>query len=116
MKKVIRCAPGFSVALAGLLLSGCGGGFVESGLGPALQRCTELPQDADTWRPGCATHRNMVAVAADPRDLTRARAEAPRDAMRRDAVIAGYARKRSEGEQAAAPRPASQASEKGGSQ
>jgi hypothetical protein len=116
MRKIIRRAPGISAALAGMLLSGCGGGFIESNLGPpSLQRCTELPQDADTWRPGCATHRNMAAVAADPRDLTRARAEAPRDAMRRDAVIAGYARKRSEADQAA-PRPASMASEKGGSQ
>jgi hypothetical protein len=96
-----------------LALGGCGGSFVGSDLGLAGAGCTH-PQERDGWRPGCATHRNMAAMAADPKDLTRARAEAPSDAMRRDAVIAAYAGKRSGGGQA--PVMAGVASDRGGSQ
>jgi type IV pilus biogenesis protein CpaD/CtpE len=99
------------VVVAALMLSGCA---VESEIGLPPRGCPDLSREVDGWRPGCATHRNMVAVAADPRDLRRARAEAPRDAMRRDAVIAAYAGKRAAGEPVAAMADGA-ASEKGGS-
>ena len=98
-----------------ILLSGCGGSFVESDLGLPLHYCGGPSQDAAAWRPGCATHRNMAAIAAAPDDLIRARAEAPRDATRRDAVLAAYGRKRS-GREQAEPVAVSAAGEKGDGQ
>lgn len=110
------CGGGTRLAMAfGLLavLGGCGGGFVEDGA--SLPGGCGHPQRGDAWRPGCATHRNMAAMAADPDDLTRARAESPRDAMRRDAVIAAYAGKGAGGGSAPST-AAGAASEKGSSQ
>jgi type IV pilus biogenesis protein CpaD/CtpE len=45
------------------------------------------------WRPGCATRRNIAALAAHSDDLDHPRQEAPRDAMRRDAVFSRYAQR-----------------------
>jgi type IV pilus biogenesis protein CpaD/CtpE len=101
-----------------MLPAGCTDRFVETDVGLPQQRCAELSGSADAWRPGCATHRNMATIAADRRDLIRARAEAPRDAVRRDAVIAAYARGRPDGPSGATTPPAlaSTAGERGGSQ
>lgn len=57
------------------------------------------------WLPGCATKRNIAALAEHPGDLDTPRGEAPRDSMRRDAVISGYTRSSASGE----PRAPSQA-------
>jgi hypothetical protein len=65
---------------------------------------TALSPDSD-WRPGCATRRNLAALAENPRDLERPRQEAPRDAMRRDGVISQYGQSR--GMAPAAPASAS---------
>jgi type IV pilus biogenesis protein CpaD/CtpE len=68
------------VALAApVLLAGCGGGEADA-----------------EWRPGAATRGNIAALAANPDDLYLPRREAPRDAVRRDAVIGHYAQRRAD--------------------
>jgi hypothetical protein len=87
---------GFAAALAAMAaLAGCGDGFPDRDLlSAAAPLCSPAQQSAETWRPGCATRRNLAAIAAYPEDLYIARREGPRDAMRRDAVIAGYMQSR----------------------
>lgn len=48
------------------------------------------------WRPGAATRGNIAALAANPDDLYLPRREAPRDAVRRDAVIGHYGQRRTD--------------------
>ncbi len=73
------------------ILTGCGGGLVSSDLtSPEALQCSVGHQAATDWRPGCATRRNLVAIAENPDDLFIPRSETPRDAMRRDVVIGGY--------------------------
>jgi hypothetical protein len=67
--------------------------------------CETVSSPDSDWRPGCATRRNLAALAENPRDLERPRQEAPRDAMRRDAVISQYGQSR--GMAPAAPASAS---------
>jgi hypothetical protein len=78
-------------------LAGCGGSLVSSDLTSpdALPCSTGHPATTD-WRPGCATRRNLVAIAENPDDLFIPRSETPRDAMRRDAVIGGYMQSRAD--------------------
>jgi Pilus biogenesis CpaD protein (pilus_cpaD) len=94
----------FAAAFAAMaVLAGCGGRFPDPDLLSApAPLCSAAQQSAETWRPGCATRRNLAAIAAYPEDLYIARREGPRDAMRRDAVIAGYAQSRAN---TAAPAP-----------
>lgn len=68
--------------------------------------CENAPSPDMDWRPGCATRRNLAALAENPRDLERPRQEAPRDAMRRDAVISQYGQSRGTAPTAAASAPA----------
>jgi type IV pilus biogenesis protein CpaD/CtpE len=71
-------------------------------VGPDLEQASDRHVDCAStaaatdmnWRPGCATRRNLAALAETPSDLTRPRQEAPRDAVRRDAVINSYAQSR----------------------
>jgi hypothetical protein len=107
---MIDCGVLGRAALLGAVLGlgGCGGSFVGGDLGLAPGGCASHPQERDGWRPGCATHRNMLAMAADSKDLIRARAETPRDAMRRDAVIAAYAGKHAGAVQAVSGKEGSQ--------
>jgi len=74
------------IALASLcaLLSACGNGFA----GETAE--TLNPSGCASGRLGCATDQNIAALAARPSDLVRPRREQPRDAVRRDAVIAAY--------------------------
>lgn len=91
MAKTDLFGRGALAAIMVAMLGGCGNGFVASDVTLPPRDCR--PGVTEAWRPGCATHRNMAAMAADPQDLRRARAEGPRDSMRRDAVIGGYGRK-----------------------
>lgn len=72
---------GLSVAALAVpaLLAGCGGGEADA-----------------EWRPGAVTRGNIAALAANPDDLYLPRREAPRDAVRRDAVIGQYAQRRAD--------------------
>jgi hypothetical protein len=94
-----------TLALTALLpLTGCGtDSFSRDPFSDASARCGE---DRGEWRPGCATMANIAAQADNRRDLDTPRREAPRDAMRRDALISGYARSNAGDEP---PRGASQA-------
>ena len=74
-------------------------------LSDAPLACGTAPSPDSDWRPGCATRRNLAALAEDPRDLERPRQEAPRDAMRRDAVISQYGQSRSTASATAASAP-----------
>jgi len=65
-------------------------------------QCSSAQREDDPWRPGCATHRNIAAMAENPDDLYVSRRSAPRDAMRRDAVLGAYMRNRSSAPQATA--------------
>jgi type IV pilus biogenesis protein CpaD/CtpE len=76
-------------------------------LSATTSTCDSQSQPDSDWRPGCATRRNLAALAENPRDLERPRQEAPRDAMRRDAVISQYGQSR--GMAPAAPASASAA-------
>ncbi len=73
---------------------GCAGPDGEAGFSHIPPPCEAEHAAKEAWRPGCATHRNLAAMAARPDDLYLARPEAPRDAMRRDAVIGNYAKSR----------------------
>ena len=55
-------------------LSACADSFVEKDVGAAPLSCENKSREAHRWRPGCATHRNIVAAMADPADLYLARA------------------------------------------
>ncbi len=97
-------AAGLAVVLA---LTGCGGGSVlGEPFGEAAPSCSRVTTLDEDWRAGCATRRNLAALAANPDDLYLARRETPRDAMRRDAVINNYAQSRAN----AAPQAAGAAS------
>lgn len=78
-----------ALALVTLLpLAACGAGTLsQDPFGDAGAGCGD---DHRTWRPGCATKRNIAALAEHPRDLVKPRSEGPRDSMRRDALISGY--------------------------
>lgn len=79
------------LALIALLpLVGCGSGTFDQD--PFADAAAECGGDHDRWRPGCATQRNIAALADNPADLRTPRSEAPRDSMRRDALISGYVR------------------------
>lgn len=98
-----------SLALV-LCLAGCGGASIEGepAFGEAESRCWQPGEASGPWRPGCAARRNLAALADNPADLHLARREGPRDAMRRDAVIGGYAQSRAVQRAQSAP-PSSQA-------
>jgi type IV pilus biogenesis protein CpaD/CtpE len=75
-----------------IALGGCASADTEADFHHTAPHSCEAEHAAkEAWRPGCATHRNLAAMAARPDDLYLARPEAPRDAMRRDAVIGNYA-------------------------
>lgn len=93
------------------LLTGCGRSFPARDLADAGGlHCSSDRQ----WRPGCATSRNIAAMAENADDLILARRETPRDAMRRDAVIGSYMRSRASASSPSAASPAKLMSEKGG--
>ncbi|MGF1618982.1 MAG: CpaD family pilus assembly lipoprotein [Rhodomicrobiaceae bacterium] len=70
---------------------GCAGTDGETEFTHIPVSCEAGRAAKEAWRPGCATHRNLTAMAARSDDLYLARPEAPRDATRRDAVIGNYA-------------------------
>lgn len=74
------------VVLAGacMLVSACGGSFMDD------TPETEIPSGCSTGMLGCVTQGNIAAMAARPSDLVKPRREQPRDAARRDAVMAAY--------------------------
>ena len=84
-RRMLRVA----LALALLLpLAACGAGTLsQDPFGDAGAGCGD---EHRAWRPGCATRRNIAALAEHPRDLDKPRGEGPRDSMRRDALISGY--------------------------
>ena len=91
------------VLIALLPLAGCGGGtFAQD---PFADAAAECGSDRDRWRPGCATQRNIAALADNPADLRTPQSEAPRDSMRRDALISGYVRSSSNAEPRAPTQP-----------
>ena len=76
-----------ALALSGaLLLTACGPEWL---VGDAGGSCTLAAAEA-VWQPGCATRHNLAALVDRPADLRRPRRETPRDASRRDTVIAAY--------------------------
>ena len=91
-----RAFAGAAGLAAVLALTGCGSGSVlGEPFGEAAPSCGPgSPTLDEDWRAGCATRRNLAALAANPDDLYLARRETPRDAMRRDAVINNYAQSR----------------------
>ncbi len=83
--KMVRVA---LTLIALLPLAGCGAGtLAQDPFGDAAAECGD---DHGTWRPGCATKRNIAALAEHPGDLHTPRGEGPRNSMRRDALISGY--------------------------
>jgi hypothetical protein len=83
--------------IAALPLAACGAeSLSRDPFGDAAS--TGCGGDQTAWRPGCATARNVAAMADNPRDLDTPRGEAPRDSMRRDALISGYNRSGASGE------------------
>lgn len=95
----MRDASGFTlrrlliVPIGVLCLAGCGNASaLDEGFANLDASCARHSRTAENWRPGCATRRNLAATAETPSDLYLARRETPRDAMRRDAVISGYAK------------------------
>jgi Pilus biogenesis CpaD protein (pilus_cpaD) len=100
--RALRLAPMLIVLMP---LAGCGGGsLAHDPFGDAAALCQDEQQK---WLPGCATNRNIAAVAEHPRDLDTPRAESPRDSTRRDALISGYLKSSAGG---AEPRTTSQPS------
>ena len=99
--KTVRAA----LALIALLpLAACGpGALTPDPFGDAAAGCGDRP---GAWRPGCATRRNIAALAEKPGDLDAPRGEAPRDSMRRDALISGYISNNASGETRAHSQPA----------
>ena len=78
------------VLTALLPLAGCGGDpLAQDPFGDAAAECGDDPR---IWLPGCATRRNIAALADNPADLDRPRREGARDSMRRDALFSGYNR------------------------
>jgi hypothetical protein len=98
--KTVRAA----LALIALLpLAACGAGnFANDPFGDAAAGCGD---DRGAWRPGCATQRNIATLAEHPGDLNTPRGEGPRDSMRRDALISGYAHSSAGGEPRAPVQP-----------
>jgi type IV pilus biogenesis protein CpaD/CtpE len=76
-------APLAAIAGACVLLSACSGDVVP------LARMGEAQSCCETCI-GCATEHNLTAVVAKLSDLEVPRKDAPRDAARRDAVLAAY--------------------------
>ena len=97
---------GFRIALMLIALTplaGCSGDpLAQDPFGDAAAGCGDDPR---IWLPGCATRRNIAALADNPADLDRPRREGARDAMRRDALFSGYTRS-SSGEPRGATQPA----------
>jgi type IV pilus biogenesis protein CpaD/CtpE len=91
------------------MLTGCSAAEQPLERLSAATPCETASQPDSDWRPGCATRRNLAALAENPRDLERPRQETPRDAMRRDAVISQYGQSRSTAPTAAASAPATAA-------
>ena len=90
------------VLIAVAPLAACGvDTLARDPFGDAAARCGDRPRE---WLPGCATQRNLAAMADKPADLDKPRREGARDSMRRDALFSGYNRSASGGE----PRPVSQ--------
>ena len=85
-------------------LASCGASTF--GQDPFADATTECGDDQRAWRPGCVTKRNIAASADHPGDLDTPRGEAPRDSMRRDALISSYARS-GESREPGQPAPAS---------
>lgn len=106
-----------TLALLFLLVtvSGCASADTETGFAQPSTSC-EADAAKEAWRPGCATHRNLAVMAARQDDLHLARPEAPRDAMRRDAVIGNYARSSGSADQPVAEAPAVSSSGAGSTQ
>ena len=102
-----RRTPRLALALIALLpLAACGtDGLARDPFGDAASSCGESRAGQEAWLPGCATKRNIAALAEHPGDLDTPRGEAPRDSMRRDAVISGYARSSASGEPRAPSQP-----------
>jgi hypothetical protein len=85
-------------------LASCNAGTF--GLDPFADAAAECGDRQRAWQPGCATKRNIAALADHPGDLDTPRGEAPRDSTRRDALISGYARSSASGETRAPGQPA----------
>ena len=99
--KTVRAA---LALIAPLLLAACGpGALTQDPFGDAAAGCGDRP---GAWRPGCATQRNIAALAEKAGDLDTPRGEAPRDSMRRDALISGYISSRASGEARTDSQPA----------
>lgn len=99
--KAVRAA---LVLIALMPLASCGAStFGQDSFADAATECGD---DQGAWQPGCATKRNIAASADHPGDLDTPRGEAPRDSMRRDALISGYARSSASGETRAPGQPA----------
>jgi len=93
-----------AIVLTALLpLAGCGSDtLARDPFGDAAASCGDDPR---IWLPGCATRRNIAALADNPADLDRPRREGARDSMRRDALFSGYNRS-SSGDPRGASQPA----------
>lgn len=78
-----RCFRGIAAAGAAMLLAGCG----EELSPPALLEPEVVPCEL---RLGCATASNLAAMVDRPADLVMPRRSRPRDAVRREAVLASY--------------------------
>ena len=72
-----------AIAGACALLSACSGDAVP------LAQLGEAPSCCETCI-GCVTGHNLAAVVANPSDLDVPRKDAPRDAVRREAVLQAY--------------------------
>jgi type IV pilus biogenesis protein CpaD/CtpE len=84
------------------VLSGCADKFrLGDPLTDGGAPCREAMTADGPWRAGCATRRNMAAIAEEPGDLYIPRPETPRDAMRRDSLFRNYGRAGSSSQQTA---------------
>jgi hypothetical protein len=97
----IRYITGLAL-MAAAALGACGADFAHDPFGDGTEDCGG---SLGAWKPGYATARNLAAQAENPADLATPRAEGPRDAMRRDALLSGYVGSRAIGEPKASAQP-----------
>jgi hypothetical protein len=80
-----------AIAAALLSLTACSADMFESyPFGDNSLSCNANSTGWRDWRPGCATERNVAAVAENPKDLRVPRGEGQRDSARRDGVLSSY--------------------------